>query len=451
MQERYLKLLFILSLGFLLTIAAALTIGKDSPFGVYLHDLRDVAYSYLYADKYENAGDIDPFDILRAASIKQSKGALEGYNLVVIRYQHSAQLLDMAGKIVHSWNLPFTLAFPDASHISKKLHDNRVHFRTPTLYPNGDLLVSYEAVGATPYGYGLVKMDKDSNVIWSYAGNVHHNHYVDRHNGDIYALEHRFVSNKLTDDIVILGADGKPKDTIDIADAFRGTPFKELLNFRTEHSLSWDSMHTNSIAKLEPEISEMFPMFKTGDILLSIRNLDLLAVIDPATKKVTWAKHGVWKAQHSVSFLNDGRLLLFDNRGAETEDSVISRVAEIDPASGSIAWSYEGIPPLASYAYGYSQRLENDNTLITDSLQMRAIEITPEGSTAWSLQLPERYKKLDKRAAPFDGTKPLVGPIRKDMQSDMERQGPNYNLVSALISVQRFAPEQLPFLSLTLQ
>jgi hypothetical protein len=36
------------------------------------------------------------------------------------------------------------------------------------LLPNGDLLAIYAAAGDTPWGYGMVKMDRDSKVIWSY-------------------------------------------------------------------------------------------------------------------------------------------------------------------------------------------------------------------------------------------------------------------------------------------
>ncbi|NJR76693.1 MAG: hypothetical protein HC773_30360, partial [Scytonema sp. CRU_2_7] len=40
--------------------------------------------------------------------------------------------------------------------------------------PNGDLLVIYEGVGDTPWGYGLAKFDRDSNVVWKYLEQVHH-------------------------------------------------------------------------------------------------------------------------------------------------------------------------------------------------------------------------------------------------------------------------------------
>src|SRR3546814_18741294 len=62
-------------------------------------------------------------------------------------------------------------------------------FRSAHVFPNGDLLALYVGVGDSPWGYGLVKMDKDSNVIWKYLAHTHHDFDV-APDGSIYVLTH---------------------------------------------------------------------------------------------------------------------------------------------------------------------------------------------------------------------------------------------------------------------
>ena len=86
------------------------------------------------------------------------------------------------------------------------------------MYPNGDLLVVYEAVGDTPYGYGIVKLDKNSNILWRYFGRAHHDIDVGP-DGRIYALTHdivdfpadfgRLATPRLEDNLVVLSPDGE--------------------------------------------------------------------------------------------------------------------------------------------------------------------------------------------------------------------------------------------------
>jgi outer membrane protein assembly factor BamB len=92
--------------------------------------------------------------------------------------------------------------------------------------------------------------------------------------------------------------------------------------------------------------------------------------------------------QHQPTPLADGRLLLFDNRGRSGQ----SRVVEIDPSNGALLWEYAGPPsrPLRSPEGGSVQRLGGGNTLITESEQGRALEVTHEGVVVWEFVSPHR-------------------------------------------------------------
>ena len=86
--------------------------------------------------------------------------------------------------------------------------------------------------------------------------------------------------------------------------------------------------------------------------------------------------------------LDSGNLLIFDNglrRGW-------SRVIELDPLTGEIAWEYRADPPESFYSKsrGSSQRLPNGNTLICESDRGRAFEVTASGEVVWEWLNPAR-------------------------------------------------------------
>jgi hypothetical protein len=88
--------------------------------------------------------------------------------------------------------------------------------------------------------------------------------------------------------------------------------------------------------------------------------------------------------------LENGNILIFDN-GVERESS---RVIELNPISLEIEWEYgtHAGEQFYSYSKGSAQRLPNGNTLICDSDNGRALEVTREGETVW-----EWYGPLTKK------------------------------------------------------
>jgi hypothetical protein len=66
---------------------------------------------------------------------------------------------------------------------------------------------------------------------------------------------------------------------------------------------------------LREAVAPAFPMFRAGDVLLSLRNLDTLVVADGRTWRIKWAMTGPFLGQHDPDFLPNGHLMVFDNRG----------------------------------------------------------------------------------------------------------------------------------------
>jgi hypothetical protein len=133
---------------------------------------------------------------------------------------------------------------------------------------------------------------------------------------------------------------------------------------------------------LGKELARKFPAFKVGQLLLSMREMDTLAMLDPQTGRITWAAQGPWRRQHDPHFLGNGHLLIFDNVGSSRS----SRVLEYDPQTHAFPWSYPAEDGIAfvTKERGMSQRLPNGNTLIVNSEGHELLEVTADKEIVWS-------------------------------------------------------------------
>ncbi|HEV3003574.1 MAG TPA: arylsulfotransferase family protein [Pirellulales bacterium] len=327
---------------------------------------------------------------------------------------NQAFLIDMNRQLVHHWAMPFSDVWPNPPHIRDRVDDKFMCFFGCHLYANGDLLVVYQGTHDTTGG--LAKLDVESNVVWKYSAGVHHDVDVGE-DGTIYAIEHEVVHEMpaglefvptpcLVDSLVLLSPAGEPlAKPLPILEAFRDSSYalhlSPLARPPTRSSQAndapakaavaprWDDdgqvhdpMHTNSVKVLGRELARRFPGFEPGQVLISIRNLDTIAVVDLEKRQVVWAARGPWQAQHDAHFLESGHLLIFDNRGLP----VRSRVLEYDPRTQAFPWTYSGenAGPFYTRERGMSQRLPNGNTLIVNSENGEMIEVTENKVVVWT-------------------------------------------------------------------
>lgn len=345
----------------------------------------------------------------RGVAVDDPQRAYPGYTLFTSAHFNGALLINMQGEVVHRWELPFSEVWPSPEHVDSPLPDGFIFWRKAHLFPNGDVLAIFEAFGDTPYGYGLIKVDKDSRLIWKYAARAHHDLDVGP-DGRIYVLTHEFVDEALpdsdvpqpylADQVAVLSAGGEELQRVSILDAFRNSEFSGLVKNLGDARHPWDPLHTNSVEVLGPDQAEAFPFMKSGQLMISMRSVDLLAVLDLETQKITWAMKGPWHREHDADFLPNGNLLLFDNRG-HLGVGGLSRILEVDPFTAAIEWQYTGTAsrPLESFGKGSQQRLPNGNTLITESYLGRLLEVTPEGEIAWEYISPYRVEGESYRVA----------------------------------------------------
>jgi hypothetical protein len=284
--------------------------------------------------------------------------------------------MDMSGGIIHKWE--YSLGYDQS------------YFRRVQLLEGGNLLVLSEHAA-------LFELDKDSNPVWIYEDNVHHDFEI-ADDGSIFTLtrkESDYPSlcdgQTVWDDfITILDSKGEPQYSFSIYKAFAESVYNSMFISSVDCSdKDEDPIHTNTL-EIIPSGFSSFP-FTPGNLIISPRNLNLIAVIDPDTEKVVWAMAGMWLLQHQPTLLDNGNILLFDNVGHYG----FSKVIEFNPLNQAIAWSYNGNKEngFVSEVCGSCQRLPNNNTLITESTAGRVFEVTQNNSIVWEFINPERIHR----------------------------------------------------------
>ncbi|MCC7087445.1 MAG: hypothetical protein IT427_20775 [Pirellulales bacterium] len=314
----------------------------------------------------------------------------------------TAQLISMGGEVIHEWQLPFGKAWETSDGDPESLEE-RMHWRRVHLFPNGDLLAIYNVLGETPYGVGLVKLDKDSKLIWKYDGRVHHDFSIDR-SGTIYALAHEIRRENspvaphlrapmLEDFVVIISPEGKELRRIPVLEAFAKSKFRECLHTIVSNSKG-DHTHTNDVEVLSEAFAKHHTICAAGDVLISLRNPSLLAILNIEREEIVWASRGIWEFQHDPDALDNGNLLIFDNQGNKGKGGK-SRILEWNPETTAIEWAYVGDTkkPFETSSRGCQDLLPNGNVLITESNNGRLVEVTRDGKVAWEFHNPHRDAK----------------------------------------------------------
>jgi hypothetical protein len=295
-------------------------------------------------------------------------------------WRGDAFLVDGEGRRLWRWSLSRELS-------SVEMRPG-IAFGFTHLYPNGDVLAFVD-------GFGVLKLDRGSRLLWKHVALAHHDAFV-ADDGTIYALAHekrpvpaiceRYPS--LLDDVLVLSASGQRLRTISIFDAIERSPYAFLLPRTEGLKLGADTevvdvLHTNHVEVYDGRLAHLSPLFRRGNLLVSMRSLNAIAILDGTTSQVLW----LWgptnlSLQHYPTILENGHVLLFDN------GTRLSQVVEVDPRTNAVAWRYAPEKDFFSASRGACQRLPNGNTLITLSEGGRAIEVTASGRTVWEYANP---------------------------------------------------------------
>lgn len=372
-----------------------------------------LAFIALYASVYffffkaldTRFSSFDSSPVLDSSKVSAGYTLLSPYNRITnadANYKGKVYLLDLLGRVVHSWNTEKQALYS-------------------ILKPDGKLLSVMEAPRYSQFfppggNTGTIQdLDWDSRMVWKYENEAMHHDIVPLPSGNI---------------VVALWE----KTPLEISSQIQGgVPGTEMpggliwsdnvveVNRSGEIVWSWHSYeHLDpSVDVIDPSLSrngwtyingisytDKNPIDATPAFLLSYRSLGVVMFVRKSDGEIIWrSPKGMLNTQHDPTILPNGNILVFDNgftripTSSNPFSSYGSRVVEIDPRTNKIVWQFSGgenvIDKVRFFApiVGGAQRLSNGNTLITDGPKGHIFEVTKDGEVVWDLINPYTTKQ----------------------------------------------------------
>lgn len=324
--------------------------------------------------------------------------ASRGYTVYSGMSGDAVYLIDMSGNVVHQWPAPA---------------GTRVFYGN--LLPNGNLLANCTngielGEPAGPRTAVVAELDWQGKCVWYYVNSLLHHAHCRLANGNTMVLATDVLSEEQTRRVLQVGAQAPVASPIWSEALWEVTPAGEIAwewraidhldpaeyvlrsqepgrpgaaGVNASGAREW--LHLNAVEEL-PD----------GDLLLSFNTLSTVIIVDRVTGAVRWRAAPETSGQHNPTWLDDGKVLLFDNGSRRG----YSRVIEIDRASNEVAWEYTARPRDSFYSMNISgaQRLPNRNTLITEGRSGRLFEVTSDGDTVWEYINPFEFSHRGQRS-----------------------------------------------------
>lgn len=287
-------------------------------------------------------------------------------------------LLDESGQEVHFW----PVAFGRLSQGDRNPHTVFLHGTLPL--PDGSVVVNFDQ------GDTIARIGPCGNTLWATPGNFHHG--IDRsYDGTLWTWENvpAAADGELNREFIVqldpeTGQRLRRISLLDDVIAKHGLFGRFALHSdEAENAVAWgdDPFHPNDVEVLDPRIARAFPMFEAGDLLISLRSLNMVAVVDPESGRIRWSRIGPWHRQHDPDFLPDGTISVLNNNMGVGG----SQVMTVDPKTDAIRIVFEGnrLAGFYSWRRGRHQGLPNGNMIIAETEKGRAIEVDRRGSIVW--------------------------------------------------------------------
>ncbi len=303
-----------------------------------------------------------------------------GVNLVTYSAFGRAELIDAEGRLLHVW---------EAASETQRWEGARI-------LADGDLLVVSRPGG-------LMRMSPDGAVRWVWDREHHHfHHFADelpdgRLVGVALTRRWRLGYSKwrvVDDSVATLSPEGELLERHFLLDVARRNPGRGLADEPvrpgTTTRKTVDLFHVNRVDWITDDtLEEPHALMRPGRVLLTVRNQDSLVLLDWSSQEIHWMfGRGVLGKPHDAQVLPNGHVVVIDNVGLDAG----SRVVEIDPLRDEIVWEYRSEDPSDFFTKtrGTVQRLPGGTTLVAESNEGRAFEITREGEIVWEYRTPHR-------------------------------------------------------------
>jgi Arylsulfotransferase (ASST) len=318
---------------------------------------------------------------------------------------NALRLIRRYGDLVAEWPVRFSELFPDTSHLPEPpATDWNVDIHGALALPDGAVVFNFEMAG-------LVKLDRCGEVVWTLPRRTHHS--VERAEaGGFWVPATRwrderespfppFLTPLWEDTVLRVSEDGKVLAEFSVPELFYENGIEAVLT-ASGHSftndLVWDKeiLHLNKITELTSDLVDDFASFSAGDLMLSIREMNLIMVVDPDRRKIKWWQTGPWLRQHDPEFRRGGKIVVFNNnvyRTAFDNDQdktplsypIGSDIIEIDPESNEaeVIYGTADGQEMLTVVRGKVELTVGGGLLITEFEGGRVFETDGHGAVVW--------------------------------------------------------------------
>ena len=276
------------------------------------------------------------------------------------------------GHIIKQWNLNNY----DSKQIysTQKIPDKNLRIYHPLLLKDKSIIFNT--------GYGLVKLDSNSNVTWQINTIFHHS--IEIENDSVIWAPSKIFKSKLLqfdefdylDDDAICSVNIKSNKILfkkSVAQILIDNSYSNLL-----FTGPWenDLIHLNDI---QPALNTS-KYWNKGDLLISLRHRNTILLYRPTTNKIIWLQTGPWISQHDCDFIDSNRILIFGNdfirtkRGTFLHDHNTAYI--YDFSTNKISTPYDKLfynEKIKTSTQGRCDLLTNGDLFIDDSNNGRLI------------------------------------------------------------------------------
>ncbi|MFM2357189.1 MAG: hypothetical protein RLZZ528_2925 [Pseudomonadota bacterium] len=324
------------------------------------------------------------------------------------------RLVTRDGTVLAEWRASFTEETPDTEpfrgHFPRT--DLNVDIHGMQMEPDGSVIFNFEYAGT-------VKKDRCGKTEWTLVEPTHHS--IDRAEGGGYWIPSRrhfpqdptdpenqfppFTDVRTpidfaSDEFLKVSATGETLARKQVMRVLLDNGLEPIMtatgqNFYPDQYGRYELVHLNKITELKPSMATAFPMFEAGDLLFSIRDSNLLAVVDPDTWKIKWHQLGPFLRQHDPEFMPDGTISVFNNNAYVTslgpnqsfkpDAPFVSEVMNIDPKNGATRTVYGNRPgqEILTVIRGKIDPTPEGGYMVTEFEGGRAFEIDKDGQIIW--------------------------------------------------------------------
>ena len=310
------------------------------------------------------------------------------------------RLIRRNGEIVARWPVALSRLAPDRGYIvNPPATDWNVDLHGLAVNRDGSVVFNFEYTA-------LIKLDRCGERVWWLPHQTHHS--VERsEQGGYWVPGRRYVGSDMptgflpiqtpyTEDFLLkISETGVIEREISVPQLFYNSGLESILtaNGMTAVATIADApdheiVHLNNIDELPAALAGDFPEFRAGDLLLSLREQNMILVVDPVTERIRWWQIGPWLRQHDPDFQPGGLITVFDNRTDDTDDGNLlggSAIVAHDPVSRQtrMVWGGTAAQRMYTAIRGNHQMQPGGGVLVVETEGGRIFETDSSGRIVW--------------------------------------------------------------------